>query len=144
MDSVWQVVDAVNNYSKFAIVYPLSVEEQNKIAAGFQKASTVGFNICAGAIDGILIWTQKPTLAEAKRVGVGQKKFFCGQKHKFGVNCQATEDVNGKILEISLAYGAPAADCVAFEAEDLYSKLENGLLKNGYILFGDNAYLNSP
>ena len=76
MDSVWQVVDAVNNYSKFAIAYPSSVEEQKKIAAGFQKASTVGFDICAGAIDGILIWTQKPTQAEAKRVGVGQKNSF--------------------------------------------------------------------
>ena len=53
-------------------------------------------------------------------------------------------DVHGKILDISLAYGASAADCVAFEAGDLYSKLENGLLKNGYVLFGDNAYLNSP
>ena len=56
MDSMWQVVDAVNNYSKFAIAYPLSVEEQKKIAAGFQKASSVGFDICAGAIDGILIY----------------------------------------------------------------------------------------
>jgi hypothetical protein len=28
MDSVWQVMDAVNKYSKFAIAYPLSVEEQ--------------------------------------------------------------------------------------------------------------------
>ena len=143
MDSVWHVVDAVNNCSKLAIAYPSSVEEQRKIVAGFQKASTVDFDICAGAIDGILIWTQKPTAAEAQRVGVGQKKFFCGRKHKFGLNCQAVADVNGKILDISLAYGASAADCVAFEASDLYSKLENGLLKNGYILFGDNAYLNS-
>ena len=143
MDSVWQVVDAVNNCSKFAIAYPSSVEEQKKIVAGFKKASTVDFDICAGAIDGILIWTQKPHPAEAQRVGVGQKKFFCGRKHKFGLNCQAVTDVNGKILDISLAYGASAADCVAFEASDLYSKLEDGLLKNGYVLFGDNAYLNS-
>ena len=78
MDSVWHVMDAVNIYSKFAIAYPSSVEEQKKIVAGFQKASTVDFDICAGAIDGILIWTQKPTAAEAQRVGVGQKKFFCG------------------------------------------------------------------
>ncbi len=52
-------------------------------------------------------------------------------------------DVKGKILDISLAYGASAADCVAFEASDLHSRLEGGLLKNGYVLFGDNAYLNS-
>ncbi len=70
------------------------------------------------------------------------RKFFCGQKHKFGINCQAVADVNGKIIDISLAYGASAVDCVAFEAGDLYSKLENGLLKNGSVLFGDNAYLN--
>ena len=78
MDSVWHVVEAVNNYLNFAIEYPSSVEEQEEIVAGFQKASTVDFDICAGAIDGILIWTQKPSPAEAKRVGVGQKKFFCG------------------------------------------------------------------
>jgi hypothetical protein len=53
-------------------------------------------------------------------------------------------DVHGKIRDISLEYGASAADCVAFEARDLYSKLKNGLLKNGYILFEDNAYMNSP
>ena len=32
---------------------------------------------------------------------------------------------------------------VAFEASDLYTRLENGLLKGGLVLFGDNAYLNS-
>ena len=96
-----------------------------------------------GAVDGILIWMQKPNVNEAKRVGVDQKKFLCGRKHKFGLNCQAVADVNGKILDISVVYGASAADCVAFEASDLHARLEDGLLKNGYILFGDNAYLNS-
>jgi hypothetical protein len=38
MDSVWNVVDAVNNCSKLAIAYPSSVEEQRKIVAGFQKS----------------------------------------------------------------------------------------------------------
>jgi hypothetical protein len=52
-------------------------------------------------------------------------------------------DVKRKILDISLAYGASVANCVAFEVSDLYSRLEGGLLKNGYVLFGDNAYLNS-
>ena len=47
----------------------------------------------AGAIDGILIWMHKPSLKEADAAGVGQKKFFCGQKNKFGLNCQAVCDV---------------------------------------------------
>jgi hypothetical protein len=51
-------------------------------------------------------------------------------------------DVNGRILDISVAYGASAADCVAFEASDLHAHLECGILKPGYVLFGDNTYLN--
>ena len=143
MDSVWHVVEAVNNYPQFQITYPSSVGEQEKIVAGFEKASSVGFNVCAGAVDGILIWMQKPNVNEAKRVGVDQKKFLCGRKHKSGLNCQAVADVNGKILDISVVYGASAADCVAFEASDLHARLEDGLLQNGYVLFGDNAYMNS-
>jgi hypothetical protein len=143
MDSVWHVVEVVNNYPQFRITYPSSVGEQEKIVAGFEKASSVGFNVCAGAVDGILIWMQKPNVNEAKRVGVDQKKFLCGCKHTFGLNCKAVADVNGKILDISVVYGASAADCVAFEASDLHARLEDGLLKNGYILFGNNAYLNS-
>jgi hypothetical protein len=37
MDSVWQVADAVNNYSKFAIAYPSSVEEQKKLLLDSKK-----------------------------------------------------------------------------------------------------------
>ena len=62
---------------------------------------------------------QKPNLKEAKSVGVDQKKFLCGGKHKFGLNCEAVADVNGKILDISVAYGASTADCVAFEASEI-------------------------
>ena len=54
MDSVWHVVEAVNNYPQFQITYPSSVGEQEKNVAGFEKASSVGFNVCAGAVDGTL------------------------------------------------------------------------------------------
>ncbi len=95
-----------------------------------------------GAVVGILIWMQKPNVNEAKRVGVDQSKFLCRSKHKFGLNCQAVADVNGKLLDISVVHGASAADCVAFEASDLRARLEDGILQNGYVLFGNNAYLN--
>jgi hypothetical protein len=85
---------------------------------------------------------QKPNVNETKRVGVNQKKFLCDCKHKLGLNCQAVANVNGKILDISVVNSASAADCVAFEASDLHARLEDGLLKNGYIRFGNNAYLN--
>ena len=44
-------------------------------AAGFEQASEVRFSTCTGAIYGVLIWMQKLTLKEAKRVGVDQAKF---------------------------------------------------------------------
>jgi len=58
------------------IEYPLCEVKQARIAAGFERASEVGFSNCAGAIDGVLIWMQKPTFKEAKRVGVDQAKFY--------------------------------------------------------------------
>ncbi len=60
-----------NHCSSFAITYPSSVEEQDNIVAGFKDASAVDFDVCAGAINGILIWMQKLSLKESQRVGIG-------------------------------------------------------------------------
>ena len=72
----------------------------------------------------------------------GQKKFLCGQKGKFGLNCQAISDVRGRILDISIVYGGALSDCLAFEGSSIYEDLEAGLLHANLVLFGDNAYLN--
>ena len=143
MSCVWIVVDAVNAHKEFFISYPESHEAQQLIADGFQQASQANFDICAGAIDGILIWTNKPMYRDCQSLGVGQKKFMCGRKNKFGLNCQAVSDVRGRFLHISTNYGASSSDCFAFERSNLYSKLQDGILKDGLCLFGDNAYLNS-
>lgn len=142
-ESVWIIVDSINSLPDFDIIYPTSHDCQKKIAKGFENASKVNFDCCAGAIDGILIWMHKPSLKQAEAVGVGQKKFLCGRKHKFGLNCQAISDVRGKFLDISITYGGSSSDCLAFESSDIHCRLENGLLSTGLVLFGDNAYLNS-
>lgn len=85
----------------------------------------------------------KATKVDADRSGVGQKKFFCGRKHKFGLNCQAVSDKRGKFLDLSIRYGGASSDCLAFEASELWQRLEDGLLAPGLVLFGDNAYLNT-
>ena len=69
----------------------------------------------------------------------GQKKFLCGQKGKFGLNCQAISDVRGRILDISIVYGGALLDCLAFEGSGIYEDLE---AHANLVLFGDNAYLN--
>ena len=92
-ESIWMIVEAVNELAEMKIEYPSDVECQKKIAKGFCEASKVKFDCCAGAIDGVLIWMHKPSLKEANAAGVGQKKFLCGRKNKFGLNCQAVCDV---------------------------------------------------
>lgn len=143
MDSVWSVVEAVNLLPEFSIEYPKSHIKQKNIAQGFERASAVGFSNCAGAVDGLLIWILKPTEDDAAEAGIGRKKFLCGRKGKFGLNCQAVSDVRGHILDISIVYGGASSDCLAFEASDLFRQLEGGLLHESLVLFGDNAYLNS-
>jgi hypothetical protein len=144
LSSVWIFVEAINQCPQFEISYLVSLEEQIKIATGFEAASTPAIRNCAGAIDGILIWMLKPSLEEAKRTGVDQKKYRCGQKHKFGLNCQAVADCQGRILDILINYVGASSDCLAFEASKLHTRLENGLMKNDgdnerFVLFGDNA-----
>jgi hypothetical protein len=143
MESVWYVVDAVNNFEEFAIEYPESAEEQERIAQEFKHVSQANIDICAGAIDGILIWIAKPSSKQAERAEVNQGKFLCGRKGKFGLNCQAVSDVRGKIWDISIGYGGSSSDCLAFERSELFERCEAGLMKNGKVLFGDNAYLNT-
>ena len=89
-------------------------------------------------------------MKETKKAGVGHKKFLCGWKHKYGLNCQAVPDCRGRIIDISIKYGGASSDCMAFEASDLHKWLKNGLLHQDapsnnerFVLFGDNAYLNS-
>ena len=143
MYSVWYVVDAVNAHSEFRISYPADHEQQRAIAASFRRKSAANFECCAGAIDGILVWIHKPSAEECAKAGCSETKFFCGRKHKFGLNCQAVCDSRGKFLEVSIVYPGSTSDCLAFEGMSLFSRLESGLLAPGLCLFGDNAYLNS-
>jgi len=92
--------------------------------------SEVNFSNCAGAIDGNLIWILKPLEEDAANAGCGRKKFFCGCKGKFRLNCQAVSDVRGRILDLSIGLPGASSDCIAFEGSDLYERLERVLLNS--------------
>ncbi len=57
---------------------------------------------------------------------------------------QAVSDCRGRFLDMSFKCGGSSSDCLAFEASQLHHRLERGLLAPGLVLFGDNAYINSP
>ena len=145
MTSVWTVVESVNKYKPFDIQYPKDHAKQQEIAREFEAVSGVRFNNCAGAIDGVIIWISKPSEKDATEAETARQKLFCARKNKFGLNMQAVSDVRGRILDMSIKLGGASSDCLAFEASDLFQNLESGgLLQDGLVLLGDNAYINSP
>jgi len=142
-ESVWQVVDAVNMCNSLSINYPEDHNQQRQIAAGFKRRSRAGFDVCAGAIDCMLVWIDKPTMRECEKAKVGPRKFFCGRKHKHGVNLQAVCDNEGRFLDIAIGHPASTSEHLCFKTSSLYKKLEGGMLAAGLVLFGDNAYVNN-
>ena len=143
--AVWRVVDAVNKCPELSFNFPEDYPSQWKIAEGFFSNSKAGFTQCCGAIDGILIWMEKPSDISCEEAKCGPKKFFCGRKKKFGMNLQGTVDHHGRFLHMSIWHPASTSDYLAFSTMDLFHKLERpGFLAPGLCLFGDNAYVNTP
>ncbi len=143
--SVWIVVNAVHANPKFNISYPTDHEAQLEIARGFQTKSAAGFWNCAGAIDGLLIWIQKPSPQDCTLSGCGAKQFFCGRKKKFGLNLQGVCDARGYFLDVSIGHPGSTSDYLAFITSPLWYLLETvGFLHPDLCLYGDNAYVSTP
>ena len=78
--------------------------------------------------------------------GIGQKKFFCGRKKKFGLNMTATCNHKRRFIDnIDISHPGATSDYLAFATSSLKRKLEtSNLLADGKYIFGDNAYVNTP
>jgi hypothetical protein len=116
--SVWGVVDAVNNCPDLSINFP-SVNEQLTISRGFKAMSGAGFDKVIGAIDGILIWTHKPSRKECVETVCGEKSFLCHRKDKFGMNMQAICDDKLRFIWIDLSWPGCTADYMAWVTSEL-------------------------
>lgn len=143
-DSVWIVVDAINECNDLRIRFPVSHHEQRLIANEFQKKLAAGFDCCVGAIDGILVWTEQPTPQDCDAAQCGATKFYCGRKKKFGLNMMGTVDHVGRFLDVEIRHPGATSDFLCFETSTLKRKLESdSFLATGLVLFGDNAYVDS-
>jgi DDE superfamily endonuclease len=129
--SVWAVVEAINQCVRLDIVFPTGHAQQHAIARGFKAKLFAQFACCIGTVDGILIWIIHPSEAEARLSECDPGKFFCGRKHKFGLNCQAICDSRGRFLDISVMFPGSTSDVLAFEGTTIYEELKGGLLAPG-------------
>jgi len=90
---VWHIVQAVNDNPRLEMTFPSCHEDQARIALGFQQKSRVSFfKNCVGCIDGMLLWTERPSEKELRKAFCGSNSFLCGRKNKFGYNMQAICD----------------------------------------------------
>jgi hypothetical protein len=142
---IWPVIDAINKCPSLKVLFPTDHAEQRDIARGFQQRSDADFDSCVSAIDGILIWTEKPQEKECQAFGNLQSgSFFCGRKHKFGFNMQALCDFEGRFMEFWITTPAATSDFLSFITSDFYNKVKvPGFLVPGLVIFGDNAYVSS-
>lgn len=145
LKSVWGIVDAINQTKSMDIIFPQTYEEQLEVARGFQEKSAINIDCCVGAIDGLLIWIHKPSKPDVlNNIEFGPKKFYCGRKSKFGMNMQATCDSRGYFLDVSIDYPGASSDFYAFSQSDFRKLIEqDGFLRPGLCIFGDNAYVNT-
>jgi hypothetical protein len=147
--SVWLVVDAIHASSALNIAFPTKHEEQLEMAKGFEKLSKCGFSNVVAVGDGMLVWTSKPT-EKTDDLGVGPKKFFNGRKSKFGINMQAFCDHKRRFVDVYCSHPGATSDFTMWLECGLRRKVETqGFLgedDNGepLVLFGDNAYINTP
>ena len=150
-ESVWSIVEVINHTTALDIKYPTQHAEQRAIANEFKAKSAVGFNNCAGCLDGLLIWTHKPSDVELKQLKIGGKKFFCGRKKKFDLNMQAVCDACGRFLDVEIKHLGATSHYLAFALSRLHHKLEGRnfhdatkpFLEPGLAIYGDNAYVNT-
>ncbi len=101
-DSVWGVVDVINNTPELDFHFPSKVQHQ-EITAVFCAWSGAGFNNVVGGIDGLVICTAMPTLSEHETMNCGQMSFWCHHKDKYGLNLQAICDHNLKFRWIKMS-----------------------------------------
>ena len=145
LSSVWSVVDAIHLSPELNIRFPETYEEQTLCMEGFRSRSKIYIDCCIGSIDGMLIWMNKPTIADQVKIGFGPTKFFCGRKKKYGLNMMGVCDSRRRFIWVEVNMPGASSDFYAFDQSSLKKKLEtDGFLRPGFCLFGDNAYVNSP
>ena len=141
---VWEVVQAINETPDMRIDFPHEHSKQRKIARGFQKKSTPRFNCCVGCIDGMLVWTEKPTEQNCAIMKCGPMRFMCGRKGKYGLNLQGVCDHIQRFISIWILHPGSSSDFLSFIRSSLYRSLQvPGYLFPGLVIFGDLAYVNN-
>ena len=110
---VWAIVHAINESQDMRIDFPMEHFKQQQIAHGFIKKH-YWFNCCVGCIDGMLVWTEKPTEHNCAVMKCGPMCFMCGRKGKYGLNLQGVCDHIQRFTFIWILHPGSSSDFLSF------------------------------
>ena len=146
--SVYGVVDCVNkdkslSFNENDAEFPTH-DEQREIAKGFLAKSGAEFDKIVLAIDGMLVWTIQPTVAECEYLKIGARMFHCYRKDKYGYLLMAGCDHETKFRWKDIKHPAACSDYLAWMSSSVGRKLEyddSDLILPGHSIAGDNAFV---
>ena len=118
MKSVWEIFDLVN-FSEdhhLRMKFPTTHEKQKEIAAGFAKKALKKsvFTTCAGCIDCMLVWTEKPSDKDKEYTQIGTGKIFCRRKKKIGLVLQGICDEKLLFTDMEVCQPSSTSDYLTF------------------------------
>ena len=147
-DSIYGVVDVIHretalSFNKDGAEFP-SHREQEEIADGFAEMSGAGFKNVMMALDGMLVWTIQPSKKECDYLKIGQRCFHCYRKDKYGWLLLAGCDHQTKFRWCEINHPSSTSDYLAWTTSKVGSELKNdesNLIKKGFVIVGDNAFV---
>ena len=118
--------------------HSVSVLEARAFAFQQRSAYPNIFRHVVGAIDGLFIKTQQPTVKEVGNV----RSYYSGHKKGFGVNMQGVCDASCRFIGFSCNTSGSTSDFVAFKQSNCYTSWQE--VPSPFFYVGDCAYPLSP
>lgn len=142
-DTVWDFTDATLSAPELQMEMPLwEADWRRRAAAGFQKRGNSPLNNIIGALDGIAIAQEQPSIADV----ACPKDHWC-RKGFFALNVQAICDSNYEFLWMSCRTPGSSHDSAALACSDFGQFLNNSslpliqmLIAEGLCIAADEAY----
>lgn len=118
------VTDALVRLVPEVIRFPLTVQEQDRVKAGFFQVA--GFPKVLGCIDGTHINMRRPPVERPEQ--------FVNRHQRFSMNVMAVCDADMKFTFVFADYPGSNGDAYIFNQSFLATLFENGTIDDGWLL----------
>lgn len=135
-DSVWAVVDAINN--RFSVEFPIDDEEKLRVLeAEFRaRARCPGWIGQVGALDGVHFAMKAPTANDVD----DPQRYHVARKAEYALLCMALCDAEMRFMFYDISQCPTTHDSMAWGLTDLGQRIEHGDLPAPFFINADAAF----